>query len=113
MVLIIIITMPCYKSGELMMTLAHYKSGGNDDKSDNNKDKIYLLLKRWGLIGHVLDHVLDYVLNDRSDYIIIDFMTMALQLLFFGVSSDKQVIVKSYLQRGRKPLNSIKEQEEN
>ena len=32
---------------------------------------------------------------------------------FIGVSSDKQVIIKSYLQLGKKPLNSIEEQEEN
>ena len=28
---------------------------------------------------------------------------------FFGVSSDKRVIVKSYLQLGKKPFNPIKE----
>ena len=34
-----------HKSGKLMMTVACYKSG-NDDESDNNKDKVCLLLKR-------------------------------------------------------------------
>ena len=65
--------MPCYESGELMMTAPYYKSG-NDDKSDNNKDKVCLLLKRWGLIGHMLDHVLDHVF----DHMIIRLMTTAL-----------------------------------
>ena len=37
-------TILCYTKGKLMMTTAYYKSD-NDDKSDNNKDKIYLLLK--------------------------------------------------------------------
>ena len=40
--------MPCYKSGESMMTAACFESGDDDDKFDNNKDKICLLLKRWG-----------------------------------------------------------------
>ena len=35
-----------YKNGELIMTLAYYKSGNNDNKSDNNEDKVCLLLKR-------------------------------------------------------------------
>ena len=29
-----------------MMTVAHYKNGSNNDKSDNNEDKVYLLLIR-------------------------------------------------------------------
>ena len=49
--------MPCYKSGKVMMTEACYKS--NNNKSDKNEDKVCLLLKRWGLVAHVLDHVLD------------------------------------------------------
>ena len=29
-----------------MMSVACYKNGNNDDKSDNNEDKVYLLLRR-------------------------------------------------------------------
>ena len=43
--IIIIIIMPCYESGKSIMMTACYKSNDNN-KSDNNKDKIYLLLKR-------------------------------------------------------------------
>ena len=40
-------TMPHYKSGKLMMIATYYKSGNDDnDKSDNNKDKVCLFLKR-------------------------------------------------------------------
>ena len=46
-----------YKSGESMMTAACYESG--NDKSDNNENKVYLLLRRWGLVGQMLDHMLD------------------------------------------------------
>ena len=53
-----------------MMTAAYYK-GGND-KSDNNKDKVCLLLKIM-LVGHILDHVLDQI--------ILDLVTSALQIL--------------------------------
>ena len=42
--MIIIMTMLCYENSKSMMTVAYYKSG--DDKSDNNKDKVCLLLKR-------------------------------------------------------------------
>ena len=35
----------CYKSGKSIIITAYHKSG-NDDKSDNNKDKICLLLRR-------------------------------------------------------------------
>ena len=38
--------MPCYKSGKSIMTTACYKSGNDDDKSDNNEDKVCLLLRR-------------------------------------------------------------------
>ena len=31
------------------MTVAHYKSGNDDDKFDNNEDKICWLLIKWGL----------------------------------------------------------------
>ena len=41
--MIIVIAMPCYKSGKSMMTLTYYQSD-NDDKSDNNKDNICSLL---------------------------------------------------------------------
>ena len=64
--------MPCYENGKLMIMAACYKSG--NDKSDKNKDKVYLLLKRWGLVGHVLDHVLDHM----RDHIIIYLVTKAL-----------------------------------
>ena len=40
--------MPCYKSGKSIMLPTSYKSGNDDNKSDNNEDKIGLLLKRWG-----------------------------------------------------------------
>ena len=39
-------TMPCYKSGKSIMTAVCYESGNNNDESNNNKDKICLLLKR-------------------------------------------------------------------
>ena len=55
-------TMPSYKSGKLMMTAVCYKSGNDDDKSNNNEDKVCLLLRRWGLVGHVLNHVLDHMI---------------------------------------------------
>ena len=35
-----------YKSDKSMITAVCYKSGNNDDKSDNNKDKICLYLRR-------------------------------------------------------------------
>ena len=41
-------TMPCYKNGKSIITAAHYKSGNNDDKSDNNEDKVYSLLRKGG-----------------------------------------------------------------
>ena len=66
--------MPCYKSCESMMTRVCYKSGNNDNESDNNEDKIGLLQKRWGLVDDILDHVLDHML----DHMIIDLMNMTL-----------------------------------
>ena len=39
-------TMPCYKNGESLMMAACYKSSNNDDKSDNNEDKVCLLSKK-------------------------------------------------------------------
>ena len=50
------------------MTAACYKSGNNNNKSDNNdksnnnKDKFCLLVKKWGWVGHVLDHMLDHII---------------------------------------------------
>ena len=38
--------MPCYKSGKLIGTAVCYKSGNNNDEFNNNKDKVFLLLKR-------------------------------------------------------------------
>ena len=66
-------TIPCYKSGKLMMTAACYEIGNNDDKSNNNKDKICLLWRRWDLVGQILDYVLYHM--------IIGFMTTELQTI--------------------------------
>ena len=75
-------TIPWYKSGKSIMTAAYYKSGNDDNKFDNNKYKVYLLLKRWGLLGYVLYHilynVLDYMLDYILDHRIISFVTTAL-----------------------------------
>ena len=49
------------------------------------------------LIGYILDHMLYYMLDYMLDQMIIGFMTMALQLPFFGISFNKQVIVKKLL----------------
>ena len=38
--------MPHYKNSKLIMMAAYCKSGDNDDKSDNNENKVCLLLKR-------------------------------------------------------------------
>ena len=70
--------MPCYKSGKSMIMAAHYKCGNDNDKSDNNnefdnnEDKVCLLLREWGWVGHLLDHVLNQM--------IIGLITTALQL---------------------------------
>ena len=48
-----------YESGKSMMTMVCYKISNNDDKSDNNKEKVCLFLKKWDLMGYVLDHMLD------------------------------------------------------
>ena len=45
------------------MKTTSYDSGNDDDKSDNNEDKVCLFLKKWGLVGHVLDHMLDHMLD--------------------------------------------------
>ena len=84
--MIIIMTMPCYKNGKSLITATCYKNGDNDNKSDNNEDKICLLLRRWDLVGHMLDHILDHVLDQiidhmldhMLDYIIISLVTMTL-----------------------------------
>ena len=39
-------TMPCYKSGKSIMTAVCYKSGNDDDKSNDNEDKVDLVLKK-------------------------------------------------------------------
>ena len=75
--------MPCYNNSESMMTATCYKSDNNNDKSDNNKDKVYLLLRRSILVDYLLNHMLDYMLDYMVDHIIINFVTMALQLLSF------------------------------
>ena len=36
----------CYKSGESIMMAACYKSDNNDNESDNNENKVCLLLRR-------------------------------------------------------------------
>ena len=41
--LMIIMTMLCYKNGNLMMTAAYYKSSKNDKKFNNNEGNICLL----------------------------------------------------------------------
>ena len=54
-------TIFCYKSSKLMMTVACYKNG--NDKYNNNEDKVCSLLRRGGLVDQILDHVLDYLLD--------------------------------------------------
>ena len=70
-------------SGKSMMSTACYKNGNNNDKCDNNKDKVCLLLRRWGLVDQILNHVLDHMLDHMLDYMLIRLVTMALQLLSF------------------------------
>ena len=53
--------MPCYESSKSVMTVTCYKSG--NDKSDNNENKVCLLLKRWGLVSHILNYMLDQILD--------------------------------------------------
>ena len=38
--------MLCYNSGKSMITAIHYKSDNDNEKSDNNEDKVCLLLRR-------------------------------------------------------------------
>ena len=64
------------------------------------------------LVGHVLNHMLDCILNQILDYMIIGFVIMVLQMLFFW--HEFQWINNcqtSYLQLGKKPLNLVGEQE--
>ena len=100
-------TMPHYKNGKPIMTAACYKSGNDNDKSDNNEDKICSLLKRWGLIGHllnhmldhVLDHMLDHMLNYMLDHIIIGLVTTALHQMFLPINKklSKPIRTKLFL----------------
>ena len=46
-----------------------------DDKSNNNENKVYLLLIRMKMMSHILDNILDHI--------IVSFVTIELQLLFF------------------------------
>ena len=70
--------MPYYESDKSMITIACYKSGNDNDKSDNNEDKICLLLKRWDLVNHLLDHILNHVLDHMLNHMIIGLVTIAL-----------------------------------
>ena len=69
------------------MMAACYKNGNDNNKANNNENKVCLLLRRWGLVGyildHVLDHVLDYMLDQMLDYIIIGLIVTVLQLYSF------------------------------
>ena len=38
--------MPCYENDGLIMTVACYKNGNDDNNSDKNEDKICLLPRR-------------------------------------------------------------------
>ena len=69
---------------------------------DNNKNKVCLLLKDdvGGL--RVKSHTRLHNFGSYNYSVTIAF--------FFGISSNKQVIVKSYLQLGKKPPNSIREE---
>ena len=67
------------------MTTACYKSG-DDDKSDNKDDKIYLLLKDDVGGSHVRSRARSDDLGSYDHSVTIAFL--------FGVISDKQLIVK-------------------
>ena len=71
---------------------------------DNNKDKVCLLLKDDVGNSRIRSHSRLHNLESCDHDIIIAF--------FFGVSFNKQVIVKSYLQLVKKPLNPIRETRE-
>ena len=63
-----------------MIITTCYKSSNNDNKSDNNKDKICLLLRKWDLIDHMLDHMLDHVLDYMLNHLFIGIMTTMLHV---------------------------------
>ena len=65
-------TATCYESGNDDNEFDNNNKSDNNDKFNNNEDKVYSFLRRWGWVGHVLDHMLDHM--------IIGLMTMALQL---------------------------------
>ena len=50
------------------MSVDRYESDNDDDefdhndKSDNNEDKVCLLLRRWVWLGHVLDQMLNHMI---------------------------------------------------
>ena len=71
---------------------------------DNNKDKIYSLHKddvgKSRVRSRARSRVRSHDHRSRDHGIIIAF--------FFGISSDKQIIVISYLQLGQKPPNLIR-----
>ena len=75
----IIMTLPYYESGKSIIMATCYKNGNNNNKSDNNDkfdnngDKVCLLLRKWGWLGHMLDYVLNHI--------IIDLVTIALQFI--------------------------------
>ena len=95
----------CYENGKSIIMAAYYKSGNNKNKSNNNKDKIYLLLIRWVGASYNRLHARSHNHKFCNYSITIAF--------FFSVSSNKKVIVKSYLQLDKKPPNLIEKQEEN
>ena len=68
---------------------------------NNNEDKVCLLLKDDVGRSRVRPRTRSHDPRSRDHAVTIAF--------FFGVSSDKQVIVKSYLQLGENPLNPIGE----
>ena len=74
------------------MTAARYES--SNDKFDNNKDKIYLLLRRWGLVSHMLNYIvdkmLDHILGSHAKSHNYRFCDHSIIIaFFFGVSFDK------------------------
>ena len=67
------------------MTMSCYKSGDNN-KFDNNEDKVYLLLKDDIDGSYIRSRARSYNLGSHDHDFIIAF--------FFGISSNKQIIVK-------------------
>ena len=70
--IIIIMTMPCYKSGKSIMTAACYKGGKSMMTS--------LIIIKIRFVYFLKDEVdiLDYMLDHMLDYMIIDLMITAL-----------------------------------